>query len=285
MDDLPSIPGTGASFEDAGIIIFGAPFDGTSSYRQGSRGAPLSIRTEFYGIENYSPDTDSDLEDMKNVCDLGDAFHSEDDVVRAHEAVGKTAAKIVGARKTPFMIGGEHSLTLPVFSELLKIHPKLHLIHFDAHTDLRDDYLGEKLSHASVVRRIWDLTGDGRIFQFGIRSGDRSEFCWAAEGHTSIFPNDFHDLEKVLEIIGKYPVYLSVDLDVMDPSVFPGTGTPEPGGVRFRELLDAIRLAMGSDIVGADIVELAPNLDPGGISTVTACKILREMLLRLSAKK
>ena len=180
------------------------------------------------------------------------------------------------------MIGGEHLVTLPVVEALVKKYPDLHIIHLDAHTDLREDFFGRKLSHATVLRRCYDLLGDGRIYQFGIRSGDSSEFKWASEGHTFLRKFDFVGLDKAVELIKDKPVYITIDLDVLDPSVFPGTGTPEAGGMTYKELLGAIdEFAKLNNIVGADIVELAPLLDATGASTAVAAKTLRELVLLL----
>ena len=159
---------------------------------------------------------------------------------------------------------------------------KIWLDHFDAHADLRDDYLGAKLSHACVLRRCHELVGDGRIHQFCIRSGDRAEFDFAAQ-HTELHKFDFTGLAELTEALceSRVPVYLTIDLDCLDPSCFPGTGTPEAGGVSFLQLLDAIRTVAKANIVAADLNELAPTLDPTGVSTATACKVLRETLIAL----
>ena len=164
-----------------------------------------------------------------------------------------------------------------------KRYPDLHIVHFDAHADLRQDYLGMPLSHACVLRRCHDLVGDGRIHQFCIRSGEREEFAFA-RSHTDFHPFTFDGLAQLTQQLAQsqVPVYLTIDLDCLDPSVFPGTGTPEAGGVTFLELLEAIRRFEGVNVVGADVNELAPMLDASGVSTATACKVLRELLLTLS---
>ncbi len=161
-------------------------------------------------------------------------------------------------------------------------YPDLHIIHFDAHSDLREEYLGQHLSHACVMRRCHEIVGDGRIYQFGIRSGDQSEFLW---GNNHVFTRkfDFAGLLDVLTSLKGKPVYFTVDLDVLDPSVFPGTGTPEAGGVSFAKLLEAALLVIkNADIVGCDVNELSPSYDASGVSTATAGKLIREMLLALS---
>jgi agmatinase len=180
------------------------------------------------------------------------------------------------------MIGGEHLVSLPVVEALAKKYPDLHIIHFDAHTDLRDEFFGRKLSHATVMRRVFDIVGKKKIFQFGIRSGDSSEFKWADAGNITMRKFDLFGVEDVVAKIKSKPVYITIDIDVLDPAAVPGTGTPEPGGVTYRELIEAImKLRKLNNIVGADIVELAPNYDPSGASTAAAAKTLREMVLLL----
>ena len=192
--------------------------------------------------------------------------------------------KILCDGKIPGMIGGEHLVTLGAVRAVVREYPDLCVLHFDAHTDLREEYLGEPLSHATVMRRVWELVGDGRIYQFGIRSGERSEFAWAKQ-HVVTNKFNFAHLDEATAALRGKPVYLSIDLDVLDPSVFPGTGTPEAGGVTFPELLDAIRLVAGLEIVGFDVNELSPPYDPSGISTAVACKVLRELLLAILSSK
>ena len=195
------------------------------------------------------------------------------------------AEQILSDGKFPLLLGGEHLVTLGAVRAVLKRHPDLHIIHFDAHADLRDDYLGAGLSHACVLRRCHDLMGDGRIHQFCIRSGDRSEFEFAKQ-HTDMHRFDFSGLEELTKRLAKAgtPVYLTIDLDCLDPSCFPGTGTPEAGGVSFMELLNAIRTVTKANIAGADINELAPMLDASGVSTAAACKVLRELILALNIR-
>ena len=259
---------------EADIVLFGAPFDSTTSYRPGTRFGSSAIRRESYGIECYSPYQDKDLEDTK-VMDCGDLELCFGNTKKALAQIEEQAKEILDNSAIPFMLGGEHLVTLGAFRAVLEKYPDIHIIHFDAHADLREEYLGEQLSHASVIRRCWDLVGDERIYQFGIRSGDREEFYWAKE-HVTMKKFDFEGLEEVLEKLEGMPIYFTLDLDVLDPSVFPGTGTPEPGGVTF----DALRKA--AEKVCSRANELSPHYDPSGISTAAACKIVREMLLALS---
>ena len=268
------------SFEDADIVIFGAPFDSTTSYRPGTRFASHTIRGESYGLETYSPYQDKDLEDIK-VFDGGDIELPFGNPRKALDMIGECTKEILDADKLPLMIGGEHLVTLGAFEKVYEKYPDVRVIHFDAHTDLRDEYLGEQLSHASVIRRIWDIIGDGKIYQFGIRSGEREEFYWAKE-HTVLNKFNFDGLCDAVSKCQGYPVYFTIDLDVLDPGVFPGTGTPEAGGVSFMELLDAIQKVAELNIVGMDVNELAPNLDQSGVSTAVACKVIRELMLAVS---
>ena len=267
-------------WEEAGTVLFGAPFDSTTSYRPGSRFGSSAIRRESYGIESYSPYQDKDLEDIA-VFDSGDIELPLGDASLSLEQIEERAALILEAGKRPFLLGGEHLVTLGAFRAAFAKYPDIHILHFDAHADLRDDYLGVQLSHACVLRRCWELVGDGKIFQFGIRSGDREEFRWGAE-HVTTRRFDFEGLEETLDRLAGKPVYFTVDLDVLDPSVFPGTGTPEPGGVSFDALRRAVTLVCSrANVVACDVNELSPPYDPSGISTAAACKTVREMLLAL----
>ena len=273
--------GCDADYADALIVLFGAPFDSTTSFRPGTRFAPHAIRSESFGLETYSPWLDRDLEDI-SVFDSGDIELCIGSADKALDQISERTATILKDGKIPFMIGGEHLVTLGAFREVFKKYPDIHIIHFDAHTDLRDDYLDVKLSHACVIRRCHDLIGDGRIHQFGIRSGERAEWQWARAGHTDLHPFSFEGLAEVVKGLGNVPVYFTIDLDVMDPSVFPGTGTPEYGGVTFMQLIEAIyKVCNSCNIVALDVNELCPPYDQTGASTAAACKIIRELLLSI----
>lgn len=279
--NIETFIGCDAEYSEARIVLFGAPFDSTTSFRPGTRFAPHTIRSESFGLETYSPLLDRDLEDI-SVFDSGDLELCIGSSEKALAQISERTATILADNKLPLMIGGEHLVTLGAFREVIKKYPDVHIIHFDAHTDLRDEYLGVGLSHACVIRRCHDLTGDGRIHQFGIRSGERSEFRWAAEGHTDLHKFNFDGLAETVKQIGRKPVYFTIDLDVLDPSVFPGTGTPEAGGVTFMQLFDAMRIVCGNcNIVAADVNELCPTYDQSGVSTAVACKVVRELLLSI----
>ena len=274
--------GCDSEYEESKIVLFGAPFDSTTSFRPGARFGSSAIRHESFGIETYSPYQDKDLTDL-TVFDCGDlelCFGSPEDALKDIE---EQARKIVNDGKLPIMLGGEHLVTFAAVKAVFEKYPKMHIIHFDAHADLRDDYLGAKLSHACVIRRCFELVGDGRIHQFCIRSGDREEFRFADE-HTDMHKFDFDGLKELVEELksDNLPVYFTIDLDCLDPSVFCGTGTPEAGGVNFKELLNAILEVSKTNIVGADLNELAPMLDISGASTAVACKVLRELILSIN---
>lgn len=275
--------GCDSEYDESKIVIFGAPFDSTTSYRPGTRFASSAMRNESFGIETYSPYQDKDLTDIK-VFDGGDLELCFGSPESALNDIENFSAKILGNGKLPCMIGGEHLVTLGAVRAAVKKYPDLHIIHFDAHADLRDDYLGQKLSHACVMRRCHELVGDGKIFQFGIRSGDREEFLWG-KNHVTTNKFDFTGLEKIAEKILNKPVYFTLDLDVLDPSCFPGTGTPEAGGVSFTELMSAIKSVSALNVVGIDVNELSPMLDQSGASTALACKLLREILLYFYKEK
>ena len=242
--------GCDAHFDEAEIVLFGAPFDSTTSFRPGARFGSSAMRHESFGLETYSPYQDQDLTDYP-VFDSGDLELCFGSAELALADVQTRTEEILKAGKLPLLLGGEHLVTLGSVRAVAEKYPNLHVIHFDAHADLRDDYLGAKLSHACVLRRCHEIVGDGRIHQFCSRSGA--------------------------------PVYFTIDLDCLDPSCFPGTGTPEAGGVTFPQLLKAILTVTKTNVVAADLNELAPLLDPSGVSTAMACKVLRELLLALLA--
>ena len=253
--------GTTEDFAASRVVLFGAPYDSTTSFRPGTRFGPAAMRAESFGIETYSMLQDRDLEEDASVFDSGDIELPFGAPEPALAMIEGRAEEIFSAGKVPFLLGGEHLVTLGSVRAAAKRHPDLRIIHFDAHADLREDYLGNPLSHACVLRRCHDILGDGRIFQFGIRSGTRDERQFMRDGHVATELFSDKTIGSVVEAIGPgAPVYLTVDMDVLDPSEFPGTGT-----------------------VAADNVELNPMLDQSGRSTALACKFLREELLALCA--
>lgn len=277
----PVFIGCGRDFAAANLVLLGVPFDGTVSFRPGARFAPAQIRLESDGLETYSPYFDADLTDFA-LCDLGDLELPFGATEKTLQLVQEEARRVFQHKKKLILIGGEHLISLPAIIEAKHQYTDLVVLHFDAHTDLRSTYLDEPLSHATVMRRVWEVLGDGRIWQFGIRSGTREEFHWAKAGHTVLQMHDFTSLAAAVDAIGQRPVYLSIDLDVLDPSVLPGTGTPEAGGVSFHDLVSALQTVSALNIIGGDLVELAPHYDQSGVSTAVAAKVLRELIIAVS---
>lgn len=268
-----------ANYEEANVVLFGAPFDSTVSFRPGTRFAPNRIRLDSEGMETYSPYQDIDLT-SKKVVDIGDVDVYYGNAKSTLESIYQASKSIVKDGKTPFMIGGEHLLTYGVMRAIKEQYPEVRVLHFDAHTDYRHTFYKEELSHATVMRRVHDLLGDKRIYSFGIRSGQKEEFVFA-DTHQYLEKFETTTLTKILPNIKDYPIYLTLDLDVLDPAYMPGTGTQEPGGLTFKELLQSLLQLKGYNIVGVDVVELSPDYDPSGVSTAVATKLIRELLLLL----
>lgn len=278
--NIETFIGCDSDYNDAELVIFGAPFDSTTSYRPGTRFGPSAIRHESFGLETYSPYQDKDLEDHA-IMDSGDLELCFGSSEQALKDIQGRAEQILQDGKIPLLLGGEHLVTLGSVRAAIQKYPDLHIIHFDAHTDLREDYLGAKLSHACVIRRCHDILGDGRIHQFGIRSGERAEWKFARAGHTDLHPFNLDGLKETVKALQSAPIYFTIDLDVLDPSCFPGTGTPEAGGVDFMQLLEAIRTVCSGNVVAADVNELCPILDQTGASTAIAGKVVRELMLAI----
>jgi len=284
MGHLPRTPFLAArrSFEEARIALFGCPLDETASFRPGARFGPADLCAASDGLETYCPVLGADLEEV-SFCDLGDLALPAGGVEGALGRIHAEAKRILAAGKIPFALGGEHLASLPLIEAAREAHPGLAVFQWDAHADLREDYEGVRLSHATVMRRVAERVGPGGIVQFGIRSGTREEWAWMRE-HKTHRPLSPEAVEEAVASLGGRPLYLTLDLDVLDPGEFPGTGTPEPGGARFAELeacIAALRRARAS-LVGLDAVELAPRLDPSGASAVAAAKAVRGLLLALS---
>ncbi len=266
-----------SSFEDADVVIFGAPFDSTTSFRPGTRFASKVMRLESDGIETYSPYQDRDLEDI-NVFDGGDLELPFGNTKLAMQQIEDYTKEVIKAGKKPLMIGGEHLVTYGTMKAISEHYDDVCVLHFDAHADLREDYLGEPLSHATVIRRVTEMVKPENVYQLGIRSGTREEFEYGKK-NTNFCPLNLDRIDEFVEKLQGKKVYLTIDLDVLDPSIFAGTGTPEAGGATFNELLNALLKLRGLNFVGADINELSPSYDASGVSTAVACKILREVLL------
>lgn len=278
--NIVSFIGCDSSYDEASIVLFGAPFDGTTTFRPGTRFGPSAMRNESFGMESYSPYSDKDLEEYC-IYDGGDIELPFGNTEKALSMIEEYTDKIVVDNKIPVMFGGEHLVTLGAFRAVVKKYPDIHVIHFDAHTDLRDEYMGYELSHSTVIKQVWKLIGDGRIHQFGIRSGLKEEFEFAKE-HTNMNRFDLNNFKEAIEQLKGKPIYFTLDLDVLDPSIFCGTGTPEAGGVSFKELLDAVLLLKELNVVACDINELSPHYDTSGASTMVACKIAREIILQIA---
>ncbi|PKK96644.1 MAG: agmatinase, partial [Tenericutes bacterium HGW-Tenericutes-3] len=215
------------TYEEADVVIFSVPMDATTSFRPGTRFAGNAIRVDSIGVEWYSPYRERDLNEFKT-ADIGDLDLPIGAVDDALAIIHEATKQILDDGKTPMMVGGEHLVSYPVIKAVYEKYPNLHIIHLDAHTDLRESFFGRELSHATFMRHVHKFVGDGKIYQFGIRSGEKPEFDWAASGHVNMRKFDFDGLDKVVEKLKDVPVYITIDLDVLDPSVFPGTGTPEP---------------------------------------------------------
>jgi len=264
--------GQNPDYNTSSIIMLGLPFDGTVSYRSGSRFAPERIRLASWGLEEYSPEFDKELADV-NFHDAGDLAFPLGNTVKSLDMIEKNVDEIYSDGKKVFGIGGEHLVTLPEIKAIAKHVKNLAIIHFDAHTDLRKEYLGEALSHSAVIRHCADIIGAENLKQIGIRSGMKEEFDFMKEHRTLV-----HKYSE-LDILKDKNVFVTVDLDVLDPSVMCGTGTPEAGGMTFNELLGWFRYLKNFKIIGADVVELAPDYDASGVSTAVASKVIRELLM------
>lgn len=262
-----------------GLVVFGVPYDGTTSFRPGTRSGPDAIRDVSEGLEYYSPEQDADLEDL-HIADLGNLdipFGSPGPVM---EEVRKATSHILQIPARPVMLGGEHSLTPAAVEVMVQHYPDLAVIQLDAHADLRASYLGEAYSHACAMRRCLDVLKPGSLLQVGIRSGTREEFREMRDEKRLVPPTP-SVMDLRIRDFKKRPVYLSIDLDIFDPACFPGTGTPEPGGIDWQTFAALLEQLSGFEIVGADIMELSPALDPSGCSSVLAAKVLREVLLKM----
>jgi agmatinase len=260
-----------STLDEADIVITGLPFDKTSSFLPGSKYGPEFIRFCSDNIEDYSPYQDKSLNDYK-ICDLDDLAL---DAENWDEIVEKKVHEIFDKNKFFIFLGGEHTITVPIIRAFKNIHSNLSVIQFDAHCDLRDEYRGKKMCHASVMRRVSKLVGIEHIYQFGIRSGTKEEFSLGKNLYK------FDVLEPLLSIIDdiKGPVYLTIDVDVLDPGVLPAVSTPEPGGISYQELIKALLLFKDKQLIGADIVEYNPVTASPYASGSTVAEILRELIL------
>lgn len=264
--------GQNEDYASSDIVMLGMPFDGTVSYRSGSRFAPEQIRLASWGLEDYSPRFDKHLEDV-NFHDVGDLEFPLGNTYKSLDLIEENVEQIYKDGKRVFGIGGEHLVTLPEIKAVAKFYKDLAIVHFDAHTDLREEYLGEEMSHSAVIRHASKIVGAENIKQIGIRSGMKEEWEFMKKHNTLI-----HEYSGLDELKSK-KLFVTIDLDVLDPSVMSGTGTPESGGMQFNELMGWFKYLKNFDIVGADVVELAPDYDTSGVSTAVATKVIRELLM------
>ncbi len=267
--------GENKDYISSDIIMMGLPFDGTVSYRPGSRFAPEQIRLASWGLEEYSPYFDKHLEDC-NFHDAGDLELPLGNTVKSLQIIEQNTEDIYKDGKRIFGIGGEHLVTYPEIKAVQKFYKDIAIVHFDAHTDLREEYLGESLSHSAVIMHCGKLIGFDNIKQIGIRSGTKPEFELMKKYNTQAFK--YEDLD----VLRDKNIFVTVDLDVLDTSVMPGTGTPETGGLTFNMLVDWFKYLSDFNIIGADVVELAPDYDASGASTAVATKVIRELLMTMS---
>ncbi|MCH6268068.1 MULTISPECIES: agmatinase [Neobacillus] len=269
------------NFEESQVVLYGMPMDWTVSYRPGSRFGPARIREVSIGLEEYSPYLDRELDEVK-YFDAGDIPLPFGNAQKSLDIIEDFIDQVLAAEKFPFGMGGEHLVSWPVMKAVFKKYPDLAIIHMDAHTDLRENYEGEPLSHSTPIRKIAEHIGPHNVYSFGIRSGMKEEFEWAKQNGMHI--SKFEVLEPLKEILPKLagrPVYVTIDIDVLDPAHAPGTGTVDAGGITSKELLASIHAIARSEVnvVGCDLVEVAPIYDVSEQTANTASKLIREMLL------
>ncbi len=269
--------GCGSSFKKCDFALLGLPYDGTSSFRPGSRFAPESIRRHSYSIETFSHEREDDLTDHR-ICDLGNLEMTYGSAETAVRETGEAAAYVLKNRKQAMYIGGEHLLTYPILKEYAKKYKGLKVLYFDAHADLRPGYMGNKLSHASAARLAAEILGEKALYMFGIRSFEKNEWKHIREKGIFCDPSCERFYEAIDELKG-HPVYISLDMDVFDPACLPGLGTPEAGGIFYRDFMGFLPGIMELDVVGMDVLEISPEYDPHGNSSVFAAKVIRELIL------
>lgn len=271
--------GSDRDYSSANAVIIGAPMDYTASFRPGTRLGPGIIREMSAVLETYSPYLRGDLEDI-SLYDHGDLELYLGNTKKSLDMIYQAAGEAFEDGKFPLFLGGEHLISLPVIKAAFeKYGSELVLFHFDAHTDLREEYMGESLSHATVIKRCMDFMEGSSIYQFGIRSGLSEEFLLGSR-NTNFYPFEvIGPLQRAVKEIGDRPLYVTLDIDVVDPAYAPGTGTPEPGGCSAREILSAVHLFGACNLVGMDVVEVMGYGDPAGITGVLAAKIIREALI------
>lgn len=273
--------GCEASYKEANIVLFGADFDGTVSFRPGTRFGPSEIRKASYGLETYSMSLQKDLEQV-SIFDYADLECVMGSVEIAHAQIYEFTKQVISDHKVPMMIGGEHSCSYPSYHAVQEKYNDVLMVQFDAHADLREDYLGVKESHACVMHRVLEPHKDN-LRQIGIRSATQDEHQLMIK-HKTLLNDDPSSLQAFVNSLNNRPIYVSVDLDVLDPSVLCGTGTPEPGGFSFNHLMDLLKVIFVGNVVGMDVMECAPDYDSSKVSSVVGAKVVREMLLMHGGK-
>tara|TARA_B100000214_G_C23962504_1_gene626008 strand:- start:345 stop:1247 length:903 start_codon:yes stop_codon:yes gene_type:complete len=282
-NDGPIFLGSKRSFQDSSIGIFGVPYDGTSSFNPGSRFGPDAIRNVCDSLETYCPIFDTDLEEI-NYVDFGNLkipFGAPEPVI---DITKQAVDQLIKKGVKPLILGGEHSITIGALEALANHHSDLIMVQLDAHADLRDEWLGSKNNHACTMRRCLEKLPSKKIFQHGIRSGTRYEFEELKKKNRFIPHTTGEQATPLKDILSSYkgrPIYLTIDLDWFDPSILPGTGTPEPGGYSWHDFNEVIKVLRAHNIVGADIVELSPKLDHTEISSITAAKVARTIIMMI----
>ncbi|MFH1821797.1 MAG: agmatinase [Methanobacteriota archaeon] len=273
-------------YEKADVVFLGAPIDVTSSYRPGYRFAPAKIREASTNLETYVMSAGVDVFEKLNITDLGDVMVTPTDLTKTGARITQAVKSVLRDGKTPVILGGEH--TVSYFT--LKAFDDIFVIHLDAHRDLRDEYLGDKLCHATVMRRVLDRLPVDRLIQIGVRSCSKEEAEFSKDAGVVAYTADQtidepkRIISEVKKLAGKSKVYLSIDLDVLDPAFAPGVSTPEPGGLSTVELLRILRELGKLDISGFDVVELVPPYDDETTS-FAAARIIYELLAAMGSKK
>ena len=270
--------------DNCSIGIFGVNYDGTCSYKSGTRFGPNAIRLVSTCLETFCPRLGKDLEDF-NYVDFGSLEINTNDTKSVVESVKLATTYLISRSLAPIMIGGEHSITRGAIEALVNKYPDLILIQLDAHADLRNSYMGNKHSHACTMQRCLDVLPKQKILQVGIRSGTKEEFKLMREKNqlVNFLPGaNAHELKKALIPYANSPIYLTIDLDWFDPSLLPGTGTPEPGGFFWNDFEVILKTLKNFRIVASDIVELSPEIDSSGVSSVVAAKVLRSLIMSLN---
>ena len=269
--------------DDCSIGIFGVNYDGTCSFKPGARFGPESIRQVSSCLETYCPKLNKDLEDIMYV-DFGSIIIDKNDSKSVIESVKSVTNFLINKRLSPIMLGGEHSITTGAIEGLVKKYPDLILVQLDAHADLRESYIGNKHSHACTMKRCLEVLPEKKILQVGIRSGTKEEFQFMHNNNqlVNFCPGgNAQKLRQALLPYSKYPIYLTIDLDWFDPSLLAGTGTPEPGGFFWNDFEEILKTLRDFRIVASDIVELSPEIDKSGVSSIVAAKVLRSLILSL----